>query len=112
MLPDVSDALLDWVSPYTVKAVTKQTVDFVETNVVTLRTVSAMVQPADPQQLSTLAGLDWSLKYISIHALDPVYTGEYLEYQGEDYKLKSSTDWQDYGYTKAIGEQTKRTPLS
>ena len=112
MLPDVSDALLDWISPHTVKAVTKQTVDFVESNVVTPRTVSAMVQPADPQRLQTLAGLDWSSKYVLIHSLDAIQVGEYIEYQGEDYKLVSATDWRDYGYTKAVGEQTKRTLLA
>ena len=112
MLPDVSDALLDWVSPYTIKTITRQTVDFVESNVITPRTVSAMVQPADPQSLKTLNGLDWSLKYVMVHSLDAIQTGEYIEYGGEDYKLVSSTDWQDYGYTKAIGEQTKRTLLT
>lgn len=112
MLPDVSDALEEWVSDYTVKTLTRTTVDFEPVDVVTPRTVRAMVQPADPQRLQTLAGLDWSLKYITIHSLDAVAVGEYIEYRGVDYKLVSATDWSDYGYYKAIGEQTKRTPLT
>lgn len=112
MLPDVSDALEEWVSDYTVKTLTRTTVDFEPVDVVTPRTVQAMVQPADPQRLQTLAGLDWSLKYVTVHSLDAVAVGEYIEYRGEDYKLVSTTDWSDYGYYKAIGEQTKRASLT
>lgn len=112
MLPDVSDALEEWVSDYTVKTLTRTTVDFEPVDVVTPRTVRAMVQPADPQRLQTLDGLDWSLKYVLVLSLDAVAVGEYIEYRGEDYKLIPATDWSGYGYYKAIGEQTKRTPLT
>ena len=112
MLPDVSDALEEWVSAYTVKTLTRTTVDFEPADVVTPRIVRAMIQPADPQRLQILAGLDWSLKYIAVHSLDAVAVGERIEYRGEDYKLVSSTDWSDYGYYSAIGEQTKQASLT
>ena len=112
MLPDVSDALEEWVSAYTVKTLTRTTVDFEPVDVVTPRTVRALTQPADPQRLQTLTGLDWSLKYREMHSLDVIANGEYFEYKGEDYKIVSRVDWSDYGYYKAVGEQTKRTLLT
>lgn len=110
MMPDVSDALLDWVSPYELKTVTRSTVDFVESTSVARSTINAMIQPADPTRL-TAAQIDWSLKYISIHSIDAVVVGQFVEYGGEDYKIISATDWSAYGYTRAIGEQTRRAVL-
>ena len=110
MLPDVSEALDDWVSDYTVKTVTQITVDFVETNVVAVRTIQAMVQLADKEKINPTQ-IDWSKKYIWIHSPDPVSVNEYIEHGGEDYKIIEPGDWQTYGYTEAIAEQTKQTLL-
>jgi len=107
----MSDALDEWAEDYTVKTLTRTTVDFQPVDTVSLRTVRAVVQPADPQRLQTLAGLDWSLRYLSVYSLGALSPGEFLDYRGSDYKIIPITDWTDYGYCHAIAEQTRRAPL-
>ena len=110
MLPDVSDALDGWLSDYTIKTVTKTTVDFVEDNTVAGRTVEAMVQVAEKEKLNP-AQIDWSKKYLLVHSPEQINVGEYIESGGEDYKIIEPGDWQAYGYTEAVAEQTKQTLL-
>lgn len=102
----VADVLRGETKPTTVKTVTVETVDFEETDVVTARTVDAMVQPADPKNLETLDGIDFAQAYVMVHALQPVKTGELVEYQGEDYKVITRHPWEAYGYTEVIAEAT------
>ena len=110
MLPDVSEAFDDWLSDYSLKTVTRTTVDFVESVVVTARTLPAVVQVAQKEKLNTDA-IDWSKRYLLVHSPDPIENGEYLEYGGEDYKIIDNGDWQAYGFTEAVAEQTKQALL-
>jgi len=107
MLPDISDVLASWVKPYTVKTITKSTVDFVEVDTVTARVIDAVIQPAQKEHLNA-ADIDWSLKYIQIHAASQVFLGEMIKFNGSDFKIIDAGDYQLYGYTEAIAEQTKR----
>ncbi len=111
MLPDVSDAFDGWLSDYTIKTVTKITADFVEANTVAGRTVQAMVQVAEKEKLNP-DQIDWSKKYLLVHSPDPISVGEFIESDGEDYKIIEPGDWQAYGYTEAVAEQTKQTLLA
>mgnify|MGYP001029574841 CR=1 FL=1 len=106
MLPDVSEAIEEWATPHRVKTVTKQTVDFVEQNVVTGRNVDMMVQVAQKEKLSA-DQIDWSRRYLLIHSLQEINNGELVEYGGEDYKIIDDGDWLAYGYVEAVAEQTK-----
>ena len=110
MLPDVSEALDDWLSDYAIKTVTKSTVDFVEVNTVAGRTIQAMVQVAEKEKLNP-DQIDWSKKYLLVHSPDQINVGEYIESDGEDYKIIEPGDWQAYGYTEAVAEQTKQALL-
>lgn len=110
MLPDVSDALTEWAIPVTVKTVSQATVDFEPVESVTPRTVDAVIQPAQKEKLNA-EQIDWSLRYLLVHSTEPLYAGEFIEYEGEDYKIIEPGDWQLYGYTEAIAEQTKRQLL-
>ena len=110
MLPDVSEALTDWLSDYSLKSVARTTTNFVEAVVVTVRTLPAVVQVAQKDKLNTDA-IDWSKRYLLVHSPDAIENGEYLEYGGEDYKIIDNGDWQAYGYTEAVAEQTKQTLL-
>lgn len=107
MRPNMGRIVRRSASPYTVKTITRQTVDFVESDVVAGRTVKALIQPARKSQLNPEM-IDWSLRYITIHSLGPVDEGELIEYGGEDYKIIELGDYQDFGYTEAVAEQTKR----
>lgn len=107
MLPDMSDTLDEWSDEYTVKNIDQRTVDFESSNVVTSRTIQAIVQVADKDKLNT-DQIDWSLRYLLIHSSDVVENGELIEYNGEDYKIIDNGDWQAYGFTEAVAEQTKQ----
>ena len=108
MLPDMSGVLQSWSKPYTIKSLAKTTVDFVESVIATPRTIDAVIQPAQKEHLNA-ADIDWSLRYLQIHSVSQVFLGEMFEVAGEDYKIIDAGDYQLYGYTEAIGEQTKRT---
>jgi len=110
MLPDVSIALEEWTVPVVIKAVTQHTINFEPADLITPRTIEAVVQPAQKEKLNA-DQIDWSLRYLLIHTIEQVAVGELVEYQGEDYKIVEPGDWQAYGYSEAIAEQTKRTPL-
>lgn len=113
MLPDMSDVFNDgddWLSPYTLKTVTTTTVDFVETEVITGDTVQAMIQVADKTKLNSEA-IDWALTYLMVHSPDGLSVGEFIEYEGADYKLIEVNPYGNYGYYEAVAEQTKRPLL-
>lgn len=110
MLPDMSDTLSEWSRTYLLKTVTRATVDFVEVDTVVVGTVSAVVQVADKNRLN-VDRIDWSLRYLLVHTSDPLTVGQYIEYQGGDYKIIDGGDFQDYGFSELVAEQTKRTLL-
>lgn len=105
MLPDMSDVLTEWEKPVTIKTVTRTTVDFEPANTVTARTIQAVVQMPQKARLTTVQ-IDYALKYKQIHSKERVFNGEYLEYNGRDYKIIDDGDWDDYGYTDAVAEST------
>lgn len=107
MLPDVSDVLTEWEQSVILKTVTKTTVDFVETTVVTATPVQMVVQVADKEKLN-LDSLNWSKQYKWFHAKFEMEMGQYVEYKGKDFKLVSQgDDYEDYGYSAFAGEETK-----
>lgn len=110
MLPNVAKAVKKWASPYTSLTVDKQTVDFVEADVITSRTINALVQVADKSKLQT-DKIDWFKNYLLVHSLDVVTPGEYIEYEGADYKIISVGPWTRFGCIEAIAEETKKTKL-
>jgi hypothetical protein len=110
MLPDMSETLEEWVLPYPIKTVTRLTSDFEPADVVTSRTVAAVVQPADMEKINPDL-IDWSRKYIQVHAAEPIAVGEFIEYEGEDYKFMGGRGYQLYGFDERIAEQTKKALL-
>jgi len=110
-LPDVSDALTEWLEEYTVKNIVHETTNFESTDVKVTRQIDAVVQPADKTALSKGQKIDWAKAYILIHTPDSITNNEYIVYVGEDYKIISVTPWGAAGYTQAVGEQTKQAAL-
>lgn len=107
MLPDMSDVLTEWEQSVILKTVTRTTVDFVDQIVITPKPLRAVVQVADKERLNP-DEIDWSLRYILIHSKQPMQLGQYVEYQGTDYKLtQGDANYQDYGYTELVGEEVK-----
>ena len=107
MLPNVSSAPLGWTQPVLVKTVTTTTVDFVETEAVTGKTVQAVVQPTKKTTLNADT-LDWSQSHITLYSQTLLSLGQLVERNGADYKVVEVQDWTDYGYCEAVCEATRR----
>ena len=110
MLPDMSSVLVAFERPVTIKTVTITTVDFVEVEVVAGRTQSCVVQVADKEKLNSET-IDWSLEYLMAHSSSTLEQGEYIEFNGSDYKIIQRGPWNGYGYTEVMAEETKRPLL-
>jgi len=108
---NMADMLVSETTPRTVKTKTITTVDFQENVSITSRIVDMLIQPANPNQLQELNGLDWEQEHIMIHSLSPVALGEYVEYNGKDFWIVSRTPWEDNGFTRAIGESTGKPQI-
>lgn len=106
MLPNMADVLDEWEIPVLVKTVTKTSVDFVVTKVITGQTVPAVVQPA---QLETLdpETLDRSRDYLQIHSKQDILLDQFVEYDGRDFKVISRGNYGLYGFNEVIAEETK-----
>ncbi len=107
MLPDMSEVLTEWSQPIKLKTVSITTIDFVETITITAADIMAVVQPADPEKLK-VEQIDFSLEYIQIHSVSAMDIGQYVEWDGRDFKLVPfRKGYGQYGYTEAVGEETK-----
>lgn len=109
-LPDVSQVLNDWVVPVTIKTVTKATVDFVATNVVTSRSQDCVIQVADKSKLNSKT-INWNLRYLMVHSKSAIEMSEYITFDGEDYKVIEKGNWTSYGYIEVVAEQTRKPLL-
>jgi len=107
MLPDMSDVLTEWAQTVQLKTVTDTTVDFVPVRAVTVAPLLAVIQPADAERMQ-VDQIDYSLEYIQIHSVTAIQIGQYIEWDGRDFKLvPSRKGYGQYGYTDAVGEETK-----
>ena len=107
MLPDMSEVLTEWSQPIKLKTVTDPTIDFIPTRVVVVTDIVGVVQPADKEKL-VVDQIDYSLEYIWIHSVSPMAIGQYVEWQGRDFKLVPfRKGYGQYGYAEAYGEETK-----
>lgn len=107
MLPDMSDVLTEWEIDVTLKTVQRYTVDFEDSDAVIVQDIKAVVQVAQKERLNTDA-IDWSLRYLQIHSKEPLSVGQFIEFQGEDYKVIDDGNYQLYGFSDVVAEQTKR----
>lgn len=111
MLPDMSDVLTEWLQAVKLKTVTETSVDFVVTQTVVVADILAVVQPADPERLQ-VDQVDYSLEYIQIHSTTPMSIGQYIEWDGRDFKLVPfRKGYGQYGYVEVVGEETKKPLL-
>lgn len=107
MLPDMSEVLTEWSQPVVLKTKIITSIDFVETEIVAAQAIMAVVQPADPEKLK-VEQIDFSLEYIQIHSVSPMAIGQYVQWDGRDFKLVPfRKGYGQYGYTEAVGEETK-----
>lgn len=110
MLPNMSDALIEWEIPVKLKTATETTVNFVKTKVVTVGDLLAVVQPAEKEKINPDT-LDWSKEYLQIHSRSMLLLGQFVEYQGKDFKLVQKGNYGNYGYFEMFAEETKQPLL-
>lgn len=110
MLPDMSDTLREWEINVKLKTVTETTVSFVKTRVVTVVDLLAVVQPAEKKKLNPDT-LDWSKEYLQVHSRTQINLGQFIEFQGKDFKLVQKGNYGNYGYFEMFAEETKQPLL-
>lgn len=113
-LPDMSEVLDEWLQSVIHKTVTGDSGAFDINDLgtddgesVAPVTIQSVVQPADKDKLNT-ANIDWSLDYQMFHTKSNVIEGDFIEFDGRDYKIISRGAYGQYGYFELIGEETKR----
>ena len=107
---DVSDIVYDMADQtIAILTATTTTLDFeptTDTTTVPPVLAVAIVQPANPSDLKNIP-VDWSLGYIRIMTRSEVNNGQFVSWHGRNYKIITSSDFLDYGYSDVIGEEVK-----
>ena len=106
MLPNMSLVLDSWEQTVTIKNVARSTTDFVDVNVVTPRSQMVVIQVAKKSALNSTT-INWDLQYLLVHSQSDILMGEYIEFNGADFKVILRGDWNQYGYREVIAEETK-----
>lgn len=108
----MSGVLRSWEQPVLLKTVSKTSIDFIETETVTVETITAVVQPADKTKLK-MDSLNWDKEYVLIHKRGTgVAIGQYIEWNGEDFKvIGPNGNYKDYGFIEVVGEATNKSLL-
>lgn len=109
---DVSELMFDpdFVQPVKLKDATFTTVDFEPVQLVTSNDIAACVQVAEMESLNP-DQIDWSRRYLMVHSKTPLDFGQYIEYKGADYKIVRANNYNDYGYSEVVAEETKQPLL-
>lgn len=103
----MSEVLTEWSQPIKLKTVSTRTVNFENVTTVTVANIPAVVQVADMEMLNADA-IDWSRRYLMVHAKAALELGQLIEYQGADYKIIRLNNYADYGYFEVVAEETKQ----
>lgn len=111
MIADVTTALDGWTQAVPVKTVTETTVNFEPTQTVTVTTIHAVVQPAQPATLRAL-DLDFAEAYQTLHTESLLTLGQFVEVGGADYRVVRVQDWRSTGgYLEAVAVATRKALL-
>ena len=105
-LPDMSGVLdaFSQLIPLTKK--TTFTVDFDKKEECVDTTISAVVQPAQKEDL-TITNVDWSKSYVLVHSKTAIDINNEITWNGRRYKIVTLGNYEDYGYFETIGEEIK-----
>ena len=104
---DMSDALDGFEQPTTLKTKRTFTVDFEEFEECTDSIISAVIQPAQKEDLN-IDNIDWSKSYILAHSVEEFKINDVITWCGMDYKIISMGNFKDYCYYEGVGEEVKK----
>ena len=107
MLPNMANVLRGWRKDVTIKTVTRTTTNFVETDTVVTRSQLCVIQVFKSENLNSTT-LDWAQEYIEVHSVENISLGEFIEFNGKDFKVISKSPYAEYGFTLVIAESTNK----
>lgn len=110
MLPQMTIGLIGLTQPLKLKTVTITSIDFEETEVITVATFQGAVHPAQKQKLNPET-VDWSKQYIKCFSETVLNIGQFIEYKNKDFKIIELGNYSEYGYYVGIGEETSKPLL-
>lgn len=99
-VPNVSDALLDWLQPMIFNVVTKQTVNFQVQENSTLFSFNGVWQPMSPEVLRMKPEGQRSWPWFIVHSLTDLElkTDDVIYYNGLQFRVMQKSDYNLYGY--------------
>jgi hypothetical protein len=107
MIPYMGDVLAEFETDVSLDTYTRQSVNFVQTLVKTSSVpIKAVVQPGNRDKLAAIA-VDLTLRYIEVHAKADIRVGQYIRFNGDDYKVITPGDYQLYGFSDVICAEVK-----
>lgn len=104
---DMGGVLSGFEVPVNLDTYTLTSVNFVQTMTRTARVpIMAVVQPSNRDKLAPL-GVDMTLRHIDVHAVAPISVGQYINFNGQDYKVITPGDFQLYGFSEVVCAEVK-----
>lgn len=107
MLPNMSRTIKRFGTPYTLKSITQEIVNFRPVEDKTESTIRAVVQSASPTLLNVL-DVDTSLRYYQVHTCDNALENDVIVINGGDYRLIKGRDHSQYGFVEFVAEEIKQ----
>lgn len=101
-LPNVSNALLDWLQPLTFIMIVKSVVNFKLLESKTVYSFMGVVESITPTKLEMKPEGQRSWNYINIWTLPNVTLkiDDIFSYMGKEYRVERRNDWVQYGYSE------------
>ena len=107
MLPNMAPYLKRFEQQIIKRVKTITSVDFEETEVIKNTNIQAVVQVADAETIK-VEQLDSSKENLMIHnSSDSLEIGQFVVWQGREYKIIKMSNYSDYGYKMPIAEEVK-----
>lgn len=105
-LPQMSETVETFKQPIILQTVIRTTVDFVDEVTIVDALIEAVVQVAKPEDL-LIDQIDTSARYIKVHSISNMVVDQYIVYKNLTYKIIDASQWDDYGYLRAIAQEWK-----
>jgi len=108
LLPSLNMNVLMFCQKLTIQNNTQTVVDYRPVQVSTQQEIYATIQVSDPEKLR-INNVDFSLRYIEVHALPPaeIKINDTCDYKNKKYKCIDVYSYDDYEVRYAIFEEVK-----
>lgn len=99
-LPNVSNALNNWMQPMIVSRVIKNIVNYQLVEMLNVFNFEGVIEAGTPEQLLLKPEAQRSWKWVNIWTMPGIdlVVDDIVETNGKKYRIKSKQDWAEYGY--------------